>query len=38
MAEKKNVKQKEDQSQKPLVKEKNTGMAIVAYIIFFIPF
>jgi len=37
MAEKKNVKQKEDQSQKPLVKEKNTGMAIVAYIIFFIP-
>jgi len=38
MTEENNLQQKENQSQKPLVKEKNTGMAIVAYIIFFIPF
>ena len=31
------ITQKETQFQNPSKKEKNTGMAIVAYIIFFIP-
>jgi len=33
----KNISQKENQPQTSSKKEKNTGMAIVAYIIFFIP-
>ena len=37
MAEEKNIKQKEAKVTQPTVKEKNIRMAIVAYIIFFIP-